>query len=83
MRFDLGVRVFVARFSVMLSWVTMVVVFSGLDGSSRGTSGHGVRFAGMVTSNGGSMVHLYHKRKETNAQDRMHLVKTLKKQCTR
>lgn len=29
------------------------------EGSSGGTSGHGVRFAGTVTSSGGSMIHLH------------------------
>lgn len=48
-------RGFVVRFSVF-SW--MLINFSAV-GSSGGASGHGVRFAGIVTSKGGSIIHLH------------------------
>lgn len=43
------------RFSVFSG---MLIAFTTGVGSSGGASGHGVCFAGTVTSNGGSIIHL-------------------------
>lgn len=55
-RFDLGDRVLVECLAAMFSCVVIGSVSA--VGSSGGTSGHGVRFAGTVTSKGGSITHL-------------------------
>lgn len=47
-------RVLGGRFSVC----SCIVTSFSPEGSSGGASGHGVRFAGTVTSSGGSMIHL-------------------------
>lgn len=53
------VRGFAVRFSMLFSW--LLTNFSTV-GSSGGASGHGVRFAGTVTSSGGSIIHLHRYR---------------------
>lgn len=72
-RFDLGDRVFVECFTTC-SWIP-IARFS-VVGSSGGASGHGVRFAGTVTSKGGSITHLSHVQTNinSNAEERKSLI---------
>lgn len=58
----LELRLLVRGFAVRFSMFSSLLTNFSTEGSSGGASGHGVRFAGTVTSRGGSIIHLHGHR---------------------